>query len=83
LFVVKEVSKALHYLHTDRHLLHGDLKAANVLVVGDFDTVKLCDFGVTLPLDKDGKMTTETIQYIGTEPWSAKEVIYEGDITSR
>ena len=81
-FVVKEVSKALTYLHEDKRILHGDLKAANVLIIGDFDAVKLCDFGVTLPLDQDGK-ADPTIQYVGTEPWSAKEVVDEEDITAK
>ncbi len=81
-FVVKEVAKALDYLHTEKYILHGDLKSANVLIVGDFDAVKICDFGVTLPLDKDGKADPK-VQYIGTEPWSAREVVDEEDITSK
>ena len=81
-FVVKEVAKALKYLHEDKKILHGDLKAANVLIVGDFDAVKLCDFGVTLPLDNTGKADPK-VQYVGTEPWSAKEVIDEEDITTK
>ena len=81
-FVIKEVAKALHYLHTEKKILHGDLKAANVLVVGDFDTIKLCDFGVTLPLDQDGK-ADPSFQYVGTEPWSGKEVIDELEISAK
>lgn len=82
MFVTKEVAKALDYLHKEKRILHGDLKSANVLVVGDFDAIKLCDFGVTLPLDKDGKADPK-VQYIGTEPWSAKEVIDEEEITDK
>ena len=82
LFTIKEIAKALDYLHTKKRLLHGDMKAANVLVVGDFDAVKLCDFGVTLPLDENG-IVDPKCQYIGTEPWSAKEVIEEEEITSK
>ena len=81
---------ALDYLHTSSlggkpRLLHGDLKSANVLVKGEFDEVKLCDFGVTLPLEDDGTVSQEggKNQYIGTEPWSAKEVIEEETITTK
>ena len=63
-------------------ILHGDLKAANVLIIGEFDAVKLCDFGVTVPLQKDGT-TNPTCQYVGTEPWSAPEVIEEEEITDK
>ena len=47
--------------------------------------MKLCDFGVTLPLEDDGTVSQEggKNQYIGTEPWSAKEVIEEGTITTK
>ena len=66
-------------------MLHGDLKSANVLVKGEFDEIKLCDFGVTLPLEEDGTVSQEggKNQYIGTEPWSAKEVIEEEAITTK
>ena len=81
---------ALDYLHTSTlggkpKLLHGDLKSANVLVKGEFDEIKLCDFGVTLPLDDAGEVCQEggKNQYIGTEPWSAKEVIEEETISTK
>ena len=47
--------------------------------------MKLCDFGVTLPLNEDGTVSQEggTNQYIGTEPWSAKEVVNEDTITTK
>jgi len=81
-FVVREVAKGLDYLHKQKRILHGDLKAANVLIIGEFDAVKLCDFGVTVPLQKDGT-TDPTCQYVGTEPWSAPEVIEEEEITDK
>ena len=68
------MASALHYLHTEKRLLHGDLKSGNILVLGDFEAVKLCDFGVTLALnDKLEKKHAEDY-YIGTGPWVAKEV---------
>jgi len=79
---IKEVAKALDYLHTEKRILHGDLKGANVLVIGDFDAIKLCDFGVTLPLNENG-VADFTRQYVGTQPWSAKEVIEEETITTK
>ena len=78
-----DVASALHYLHTEKHILHGDIKSGNVLVVGDCETAKLCDFGVTVPLDSEGKSIAGKV-YVGTEAWSPKEVIM-GDpvITSK
>ncbi|XP_071799041.1 lymphokine-activated killer T-cell-originated protein kinase-like [Asterias amurensis] len=79
------LAKALRYLHSEKHLLHGDLKSGNVLVGGDFDSVKLCDFGVSLKLKKDLTGLEDSDEhYVGTEPWSAPEVINEeGPITDK
>ena len=77
-----DIASALHYLHTEQHLLHGDLKSANVLVFGSFRRAKLCDFGVSLPLDGKLALTCgET--YVGTEPWSAPEAVLDGPITHK
>jgi len=72
--VSTDVASALHYLHTDKHILHGDIKSGNVLIVGDCKTAKLCDFGVTVPLDSEGKAVKGKV-YVGTEAWSPREVI--------
>jgi len=81
--VVRGLAHALDYLHTDRMLMHGDIKSGNVLVVGDFDTVKLCDFGVTLPLNSEGLVSDPGAQYVGTEAWSPLEVIRDEVVTSK
>jgi PDZ-binding kinase len=49
----------------------------NILVIGDFEDIKICDFGVSLPLEKKTlNVTKESVNdYVGTGPWSAKEVI--------
>ena len=69
-------AEALLYLHTEKQMMHGDLKSANLLVFGDFDNVKLCDFGVTLSVNSEGKVVDPQQQYIGTDAWSPMEVLY-------
>lgn len=85
------IARALAYLHDERRLLHGDIKSANVLVSGDdFCKVKLCDFGVCQRIDENLEMIVdvggedgvgEEAEYVGTEPWCAKEV-FEGGVIS-
>ncbi|XP_047527625.1 lymphokine-activated killer T-cell-originated protein kinase [Vanessa atalanta] len=84
--VAIDIGKALDYLHTKMQILHGDMKSYNILVNGDFVICKLCDFGVTLPLDENGVFDKENAGqalYFGTEAWSAPEVIHGGTITNK
>lgn len=75
------ISRALDYLHVRMRLLHGDIKSHNVLVVNDFEACKLCDFGVSLPLMKSGEIDRETAgedaEYVGTQCWSAPEIMLD------
>ena len=74
--VASDVAKALAYLHGEKLLMHGDMKSGNVLVFGeDFRLVKLCDFGVALPLTKANGPIKAGHYYVGTEAWSAPEVM--------
>ncbi|XP_055384253.1 lymphokine-activated killer T-cell-originated protein kinase [Condylostylus longicornis] len=76
--VVLDISNALKYLHEEAKLLHADLKSFNILIKGDFEICKLCDFGVSLPLNDEGIIDftkNPDLEYIGTQLWSAPEVI--------
>ncbi|XP_021933794.1 lymphokine-activated killer T-cell-originated protein kinase-like isoform X2 [Zootermopsis nevadensis] len=75
--VALDIGKALDYLHRVCHLLHGDIKSLNILVKGDFEIVKLCDFGVSVPLNADGVLDTDDadVEYIGTSNWAAPEAV--------
>ncbi len=50
-------------------------------VIGNFDAIKLCDFGVSLPLTVDGNLDRiaagKDATYIGTKIWSPPEIWQE------
>lgn len=75
--VCHDVCNALDYLHTKALLLHGDLKSYNVLIKNSFEHCKLCDFGVSLPLNSEGYVDlvkNPNARYVGTDIFSAPEV---------
>ncbi|EDW25458.1 GL26415 [Drosophila persimilis] len=81
--VITDVARALDFLHTDARVLHGDLKSFNVLINGEFENCKLCDFGVALPLDEHGQVQLRrsgSLFYEGTGLWAAPEVITQSEI---
>ncbi|XP_067390131.1 lymphokine-activated killer T-cell-originated protein kinase isoform X3 [Emydura macquarii macquarii] len=51
--VALNMARGLKYLHNEKKLLHGDIKSSNVVIKGDFESVKICDVGVSLPLDEN------------------------------
>jgi PDZ-binding kinase len=72
--VALDMAKALQYLHDEKRIIHGDLKSANILICGDFEIVKLCDFGVARKIKEDGTLEEK---YVGTEIWNPMEVILD------
>ncbi|XP_029416993.1 lymphokine-activated killer T-cell-originated protein kinase isoform X2 [Nannospalax galili] len=56
--VALNMARGLKYLHQEKKLLHGDIKSSNVVIKGDFETIKICDVGVSLSLDEN--MTDST-----------------------
>lgn len=83
--VCLDITKALDYLHNAAKLLHGDIKSFNILIKDNFNICKLCDFGVSIPLNVAGEINfneNPQFKYIGTELWSAPEIIDEENIIS-
>uniref|UniRef100_A0A8C5ZP10 Protein kinase domain-containing protein n=2 Tax=Marmota marmota marmota TaxID=9994 RepID=A0A8C5ZP10_MARMA len=78
--VALNMARGLKYLHQEKKLLHGDIKSSNVVIKGDFETIKICDVGVSLPLDENMTMTDPEASYIDTEPWKPKEALEENGI---
>ncbi|XP_007891090.1 lymphokine-activated killer T-cell-originated protein kinase homolog [Callorhinchus milii] len=78
--VALHVARGLKYLHNEKRLLHGDIKSCNIVIKGDFETVKICDVGVSLQLDENMQVSKPKAIYIGTEPWKPKEALEENGI---
>uniref|UniRef100_F6VP22 PDZ binding kinase n=2 Tax=Callitrichinae TaxID=9480 RepID=F6VP22_CALJA len=89
--VALNMARGLKYLHQEKKLLHGDIKSSNVVIKGNFETIKICDVGVSLPLDENMtvpafitvllvSVTDPEAFYIGTEPWKPKEALEENGV---
>lgn len=50
---LNDLITSLQYLHNEKKLLHGDMKSCNIVIKGDFETIKICDVGVSLHLDEN------------------------------
>ncbi|XP_047401577.1 mitogen-activated protein kinase kinase kinase 14 [Sciurus carolinensis] len=76
LYYLGQALEGLEYLHTHR-ILHGDIKADNVLLSTDGSRAALCDFGHAVCLQPDGLgKSLLTADYIpGTETHMAPEVV--------
>ncbi|KAF9973877.1 hypothetical protein BGZ73_002834, partial [Actinomortierella ambigua] len=74
--ITQDIVCGLQYLHK-HNVLHRDLKSDNVLLTNNYDTAKLCDFGVSkVRLGCSGQtgVATTTDQHAGTTRWMAPEL---------
>ncbi|KAM3821381.1 mitogen-activated protein kinase kinase kinase 14 [Vipera latastei] len=73
---LSQTLEALEYLHA-HNVLHGDVKADNVLLSGDRSHAVLCDFGHAAQLHPDGiRKYLRTGDYVpGTETHLAPEIV--------
>uniref|UniRef100_A0A8C0MFI7 Mitogen-activated protein kinase kinase kinase 14 n=2 Tax=Canis lupus familiaris TaxID=9615 RepID=A0A8C0MFI7_CANLF len=76
LYYLGQALEGLEYLHSQR-ILHGDIKADNVLLSSDGSRAALCDFGHAVCLQPNGLgKSVVTGDYIpGTETHMAPEVV--------
>lgn len=77
--ILRDILKALHYLHTDARIVHRDIKCANIVLDERNQCAKVLDFGTCGAIDSP-KVTRHTV--LGTPGWIAPEVLEGGVITN-
>lgn len=74
LYVLIDVADGIRHLHgLDPSILHLDVKASNILLVGNSLRAKICDFGLAVELKKGFEFLLPKNH--GTIQWMAPEVI--------
>ncbi|KAK8852387.1 hypothetical protein M9Y10_017361 [Tritrichomonas musculus] len=76
-FVMHDLLSALALLRDKYHVIHRDIKAANILMSSNY-SIKITDFGVSRKFDNS---TVHTSSIMGTPYWMAPEVIFNDGVT--
>lgn len=71
--IIKEVAKALQYMHNDKHMLHLDLKPGNIMRRNSDGHIFLIDFGLSKHYSSDGQPETSTTIGLGTAGYAPVE----------
>ncbi|KAF8318771.1 kinase-like protein [Clavulina sp. PMI_390] len=69
--VVLQLLETVHRCHT-RSVYHRDIKAENILVNLDGDSLKLVDFGIAVSTEESQECRLGTAQYMSPECWAEK-----------
>ncbi|KAF8747019.1 Protein tyrosine kinase, partial [Rhizoctonia solani] len=76
-----QIASGLAYIHSN-DLVHGDLKALNVLISSD-GTAKLTDFGLSTMAESSIGFSATTTAQAGSIRWVAPELLLEGASRSK
>ena len=70
-YIVRQICLAINFIHS-RGIAHRDLKPDNVMIDDETHDLKLIDFGFAGPIERDGKLHSET--HKGTAYYMAPEI---------
>ena len=76
--MIKEVAKALRYMHEEKHMLHLDLKPGNIMRRKSDGHIFLIDFGLSKHYSNDGIPETSTSVGLGTPGYAPIEQANSG-----
>ena len=71
--IIKEVAKALQYMHEEKHMLHLDLKPGNIMRRENDGHIFLIDFGLSKHYSEEGVPETSTSVGLGTPGYAPIE----------
>ncbi|KAG9027785.1 hypothetical protein FRB95_007392 [Tulasnella sp. JGI-2019a] len=80
--VINAIASGMAYMH-ENHVIHGDMKAANVLLDNTLQP-KICDFGLAKVLHTEYESTSTGLKGGGTCRWMSPELLgFEGGNTKK